>query len=96
MLDRFNFPPFLPRRAEKHDPGAAILSAQPADGYGSARGGIAGELIRNSGLPGSALIEVGTDHRLADQGAAGEDVERVQGKMIVTLMSSLHTLATTF
>src|SRR5947199_688244 len=24
------------------------------------------ELLRNSGLPGSALIEVGTDHRLAD------------------------------
>ena len=26
-----------------------------------------GELIRNSGLPESALIEVGTDHRLADE-----------------------------
>ena len=25
------------------------------------------ELVRNSGLPTSALIEVGTDHRLADQ-----------------------------
>ena len=25
------------------------------------------ELVRNSGLPGSALIEVGNDHRLADQ-----------------------------
>jgi hypothetical protein len=25
------------------------------------------ELIRNSGLPASALIEVGNDHRLADQ-----------------------------
>jgi len=24
------------------------------------------ELVRNSGLPGSALIEVGSDHRLAD------------------------------
>ena len=24
------------------------------------------ELVRNSGLPGTALIEVGTDHRLAD------------------------------
>lgn len=24
------------------------------------------ELIRNSGLPASALVEVGTDHRLAD------------------------------
>src|SRR4051794_25607876 len=26
------------------------------------------ELVRNSGLPASALIEVGTDHRLADPG----------------------------
>jgi hypothetical protein len=25
------------------------------------------ELVRNSGLPASALIEVGNDHRLADQ-----------------------------
>ena len=25
------------------------------------------ELVRNSGLPTSALIEVGNDHRLADQ-----------------------------
>ena len=28
--------------------------------------GVSGELIKNSGLPGSALVEVGTDHRLAD------------------------------
>ena len=26
------------------------------------------ELVRNSGLPSSALIEVGTEHRLADKG----------------------------
>ena len=26
------------------------------------------ELVRNSGLPASALIEIGTDHRLADPG----------------------------
>ena len=25
------------------------------------------ELVRNSGLPATALIEVGSDHRLADQ-----------------------------
>ena len=25
------------------------------------------ELVRNSGLPASALVEVGTDHRLADR-----------------------------
>jgi hypothetical protein len=33
------------------------------------------ELIRNSGLPASALIEVGNDHRLADQ----ESLERMLG-----------------
>ena len=27
------------------------------------------ELVRNSGLPSSALVEVGTEHRLADEGA---------------------------
>jgi hypothetical protein len=27
------------------------------------------ELVRNSGLPSLALIEVGTDHRLADEGS---------------------------
>ena len=31
------------------------------------------ELVRNSGLPTSALIEVGSDHRLADQ----EPLERM-------------------
>jgi hypothetical protein len=31
------------------------------------------ELVRNSGLPGSALIEVGNDHRLADE----EPLERM-------------------
>ena len=30
------------------------------------------ELVRNSGLPRSALIEVGNDHRLADPGTAGD------------------------
>lgn len=30
------------------------------------------ELIRNSGLPASALVEVGTDHRLADPEPLGE------------------------
>lgn len=32
------------------------------------------ELIRNSGLPSSALIEVGTDHRLAE----GEPLEAMR------------------
>ena len=31
------------------------------------------QLVRNSGLPASALVEVGTDHRLADQ----EPLERM-------------------
>ena len=41
---------------------------QPAVVVGSSRGGAVDseELVRNSGLPASALIEVGDDHRLAD------------------------------
>ena len=37
------------------------------------------ELVRNSGLPSSALIEVGDDHRLADPRAASEDAGGVRG-----------------
>lgn len=33
------------------------------------------ELIRNSGLPASALVEVGTDHRLADPSPLKEMLE---------------------
>lgn len=29
------------------------------------------ELVKNSGLPSSALIEIGTEHRLADEGPLG-------------------------
>lgn len=39
------------------------------------------ELVRNSGLPSGALIEVGTEHRLADEESLAkmlEAVERVQ------------------
>lgn len=38
------------------------------------------ELIRNSGLPASALIEVGTDHRLADPEPLREMLRAVEGK----------------
>lgn len=36
------------------------------------------ELLRNSGLPASALIEVGTDHRLAEGEALGEMLRAVE------------------
>ena len=35
------------------------------------------ELVRNSGLPASALIEVGNDHRLADPEPLDDDAEGV-------------------
>jgi hypothetical protein len=38
------------------------------------------ELIRNSGLPASALIEVGTDHRLVDPEPLREMLRAVEGK----------------
>jgi alpha-beta hydrolase superfamily lysophospholipase len=46
-------------------PGTVILHSRADDvvPFGDSE-----ELVRNSGLPASALIEVGTDHRLADPG----------------------------
>jgi hypothetical protein len=45
-------------------PGTVILHSRADDVIPFAN---SEELVRNSGLPASALIEVGTDHRLADQ-----------------------------
>lgn len=45
-------------------PGTVILHSRSDDVVPFAS---SEELVRNSGLPASALIEVGTDHRLADQ-----------------------------
>jgi len=36
------------------------------------------ELVRNSGLPSDSLIEVGTEHRLADPGSLAKMVEMVE------------------
>ncbi len=44
-------------------PGTVILHSRADDVIPFAN---SEELIRNSGLPNSALIEVGTDHRLAE------------------------------
>jgi hypothetical protein len=44
-------------------PGTVILHARADDVVPFAD---SGELVRNSGLPASALVEVGDDHRLAD------------------------------
>src|SRR3954447_18321481 len=40
------------------------------------------ELIRNSGLPASALIEVGSDHRLADPASLGRMLRECIAPMI--------------
>jgi hypothetical protein len=37
------------------------------------------ELVSNSGLPSSALIEVGTEHRLADEESLETMVRAVEG-----------------
>jgi fermentation-respiration switch protein FrsA (DUF1100 family) len=37
------------------------------------------ELLRTSGLPESALIEVGTEHRLADEESLNKMLEVVKG-----------------
>jgi hypothetical protein len=44
-------------------PGTVILHSKADDVIPLAN---SEELVRNSGLPASALVEVGTDHRLAD------------------------------
>ena len=36
-------------------------------------------LVGNSGLPSESLIEVGTEHRLADEESLGEMLEAVDG-----------------
>ena len=51
-------------------PGTVILHSEHDDVIPFAE---SEELVRNSGLPGSALIEVGNDHRLAD----AEPLERM-------------------
>ena len=38
------------------------------------------ELVRNSGLPASALVEVGTDHRLANPEPLAKMLEACDGK----------------
>ena len=37
------------------------------------------ELVRNSGLPVESLIEVGTEHRLADEESLGAMLMAVEG-----------------
>jgi hypothetical protein len=38
------------------------------------------ELVRNSGLPESALVEVGSDHRLADSEPLAKMLEACEGR----------------
>jgi len=61
--------------ATKVKPGTAILHS-PADEtvpFADSQ-----ELLRNSGLPESALIAVGTDHRLTDPAALAAMLEAVE------------------
>jgi hypothetical protein len=44
-------------------PGSVILHSRADDVFSFAG---SEEQVKNSGLPASALVEVGTDHRLAD------------------------------
>ena len=57
-------------------PGTIILHSQADDVVPFAD---SVELVRNSGLPSDSLIEVGTEHRLADEESLGEMLEAVDG-----------------
>jgi hypothetical protein len=58
-------------------PGTVILHSRADDvvPFGDSE-----ELVRNSGLPASALIEVGSDHRLADPGPLAKMLEACEGR----------------
>jgi hypothetical protein len=58
-------------------PGTVILHSRADDvvPFGDSE-----ELVRNSGLPSSALVEVGTDHRLADPEPLGKMLEACEGR----------------
>ncbi len=57
-------------------PGTVILHSRSDDviPFGDSE-----ELVRNSGLPGSAVIEVGTDHRLADRAPLERMLKECEG-----------------
>ena len=48
------------------------------------------ELIANSGLPASALVEVGTDHRLADPEPLAKMLEACEAHLQMSLMFSFY------
>jgi alpha-beta hydrolase superfamily lysophospholipase len=58
-------------------PGTAILHSRADDVVPFSH---SEELVRNSGLPMSALIEVGTDHRLADPEPLKAMLEACEGR----------------
>ena len=68
------------RKARTFSPGKKPKSALP----GTLKGEVdtkARELVRKSGLPASALIEVGTDHRLADPEPSGKMLEACEWRV---------------
>ncbi len=58
-------------------PGTAILHSRADDVIPFAA---STELVQNSGLPGSALIEVGNDHRLADDNSLATMLAACEGR----------------
>jgi hypothetical protein len=60
-------------------PGTVILHSRADDVVPF---GDSAELIKNSGLPASALVEVGTDHRLADPEPLRKMLEACEGATI--------------
>jgi hypothetical protein len=58
-------------------PGTVILHSRADDVVPFAD---SGELVRNSGLPASALVEVGNDHRLADPEPLRRMLEACEGR----------------
>ena len=58
-------------------PGTVVLHSRADDVVPFAH---SEELVRNSGLPASALIEVGTDHRLADPEPLAKMLEACEGR----------------
>jgi hypothetical protein len=62
--------------AKTVEPDTVILHSRADDAIPFAD---SAELVRNSGLPASALVEVGTDHRLADPEALAAMLKACEG-----------------
>ena len=70
------FPAWRKWKARTVKPGTVILHSRADDVVPFAS---SEELVRNSGLPASALIEVGNDHRLADPASLMKMLDACEG-----------------